>query len=161
MLQNPDLSQSLDVLINIMADKCQHFLSLLDIFQNRRPVTMKVFTYLEDLQVVFAATKGQQYEACAEYFKGCNLAYTTKTQILSTVSEAYEYAEEKLSKYMSHGQPAIEFYKEVRVFDPCYIALLDHSISSYKAIPGVTKVPSDEFEFFKTIGQHSGLHHQV
>ena len=59
-----------------------------------------------------------QYEACAEYFQGFDLPHTTKTQILSTVGQAHENAEEKLTKYMSHGQPAIEFLQEFRVFDP-------------------------------------------
>ncbi|XP_078469389.1 uncharacterized protein LOC144732027 [Lampetra planeri] len=130
MLQDQDLAQSLNVQINIMADKCKRFLSLLDIFQSRRPVTTKIFTYLEDLQVVFAANKELQYEACAEYFEGFNLPYTTKTQILCTVGQAYENAEEKLTKYMSHGQPAIEFLQEVRVFDPRHIAFLDDSVAS-------------------------------
>lgn len=97
----------------------------------------------------FAANKELQYEACAEYFKGFNLAYTTKTQILSTVSEAYEYTEEKLTKYVTWAAG----HWVSQGGHPRYIALLDHSISSYKAIPGVTKVPSEEFEsYFKTIG---------
>lgn len=153
MLQDPDLAQSMNIQINIMADKCKCFLSLLDIFQSRRPVTTKIFTYLEDLQVVFAANKELQYEACAEYFEGFDLPHTTKTQILCTVGQAYENAEEKLTKYMSNGQPAIEFLQEVRVFDPRYIAFLDDSVASYKAIPGFTEVPGDEFDsYFKTVG---------
>lgn len=51
MLQDGNLAQSLNVQINIMADKCQRILTLLDIFQGRKPVTMKIFNYLEDLQV--------------------------------------------------------------------------------------------------------------
>lgn len=151
MLQDPDLAQSLNV--NIMADKCKRFLTLLDIFQSRRPVTTKIFTCLDDLQVVFAANKKLQYEASAEYFEGFDLPHTTKTQILSTVGQAYENAEEKLTKYMSHGQPAVEFLQEVRVFDPHHIAFLDDSVASYKAIPGFTEVQSDEIDFyFKNLG---------
>lgn len=87
-----------------------------------------------------------------EHFEGFKLSYTTKTQILS-VSQANEYAEEKLTKSKSHGQPAIEFLKELRMFDPRYKALVDQSFSSYKAIPGVTNMPSEEFEsYLKTFG---------
>ena len=94
-----------------------------------------------------------QYEACAEYFQGFDLPHTTMTQILSTVGQAYANAEEKLTKYMSHGQPAIEFLQEVRVFDPRHIAFLDDFVASYKAIPGFTEVQSDEFgSYFKTLG---------
>ncbi|KAL1277093.1 hypothetical protein QQF64_023766 [Cirrhinus molitorella] len=137
MLQDPDLAQSPNVQINIMADKCKHFLSLLNVFQSRCPVTTKIFTYLE----VFAANKELQYEACAEYFEGFVLLHTTKTQIICTVGQAYENAEEKLTEYMSYGQPAIEFLQEVRVFDPHHIAFLDDSVASYKTIPGFTEVP--------------------
>ena len=116
-------------------------------------MTTKIFNYLEDLQVVFAANKELQYEAYAEYFQGFVLPHTTKTQILSTVGQAYDNDEEKLTKYMSHGQPAIEFLQEVRVFDPRHIAFLDDSVASYKAIPGFTEVQSDEFDSnFKTLG---------
>jgi hypothetical protein len=116
-------------------------------------VTTKIFNYLEDLQVVFAANKELQYEACAEYFQGFDLSNTTKTKILSTVGQAYESAEEKPTKYMSHGQPAIEFVQEVTVFDPRHIAFLDDFVASYKAIPGFTEVQSDEFDSnFKTLG---------
>ena len=153
ILQDPDLAQSLNVQVNIMADKCKRFLSLHDKFHSRRPVTTKIFTYLEDLQVVFAANKELQYDTCAEYFEGFDLPHTTKTQILSTVGQAYENAEDKLNKYMSHGQPAIEFLQEVRVFDLHHIAFLDDSVASYKAIPGFTEVQSDEFDsYFKTLG---------
>ncbi|TDH05603.1 hypothetical protein EPR50_G00124200 [Perca flavescens] len=126
MLQDPDLAQSLNVQINIMADKCKSFISLLDIFQSRHPVTTKIFTYLEDLQLVFAANKELQYEARAEYFEGFDLPHTTKTQILCIVGQAYENAEE--------SSP-------------------NDSVASYKAIPGFTEVQSDEFDsYFKTLG---------
>ncbi|KAI4799929.1 hypothetical protein KUCAC02_016467 [Chaenocephalus aceratus] len=107
MLQDPNLAQSLNVQINIMADKCKHILNRLDIFESRRPVTTKIFHYLEDLQVVFAANKEMQYEVCDEYFKEFDLPRRMKTEILRTVGEAYVNAEEKLTKYMSDGQPVI------------------------------------------------------
>ncbi|XP_061582006.1 uncharacterized protein LOC133447348 [Cololabis saira] len=153
MLQHPNLAQSLNVQINIMADKCQPILNLLDIFESRRPVTTKIYNYLEDLQVVIAANKELQHEICAEYFEEFDLQHCTKTEILGTVGEAYVDAEEKLTKYMSDGQPAIEFLKEVRVFDPRHIAFLEDSVESYKAIPGFTHVPRDEFDsYFKALG---------
>lgn len=147
-LQDPNLAQSLNVQINIMADKCKVILRLLDIFQSRRPVTTKIFTYLEDLQVTLAANKELQYEACAQYFKELDLPFATKTQILHTVGQAYSNAEDKLDKYMSDGQPAIRFLEEVRVFDPRNIAFMNDSVSSYKAIPGFTDVPNDEFNSY-------------
>ncbi|CAB1316614.1 unnamed protein product [Coregonus sp. 'balchen'] len=85
--------------LNIMADKCKVILLLLDISQSRRPVTTKIFHYLEDLQMNIAANKDLQYEACSHYFDAVdNLPFSVKTKILSTVEEAYSKAEEKLTK---------------------------------------------------------------
>ncbi|KAL7394851.1 hypothetical protein ABVT39_005418 [Epinephelus coioides] len=140
-LQDPTLAQSLNVQINIMADKCKVILQLLNIFQSRCPVTTKIFNYLEDLQVTLAANKELQYEACA-------LPFATKTQILHTVDQAYSNAEDKLTKYMSDGQPGIHFLKEVRVFDPRNIAFMNDRVSSYKAIPGFTDVPNAELHSY-------------
>lgn len=77
MLQDPNLAQTLNVQINIMVDKCKRIICRLDIFQSRRPVTMKIFNYLEDLQVVIAANIELQYEFV--------LPHPTKTEILCTV----------------------------------------------------------------------------
>lgn len=81
------------------------------------------------------------------------LPHPTKTEILRTVGQAYDNAEEKLTKYMSDGQPAIGFLQQVRVFDPRHLAILDDSVASYKAIPDFTDVPSDEFDsYFTALG---------
>lgn len=136
--------------MSIMADKCKVIVQLLDIFQSRRPVTTKIFDYLEDLQMNFAANKELQYEACAQHFEGLDLSFDIKTQILNTVEEAYNNAEEKLNKYMSDGQPAINFLQEVRVFDPRHIAFMNDSVSSYKHIPGFSAVSKDEIDAYFT-----------
>lgn len=67
-----------------MSDKCKCIICLLDIFQTKRPVTTKIFNYLEDLQVVIAANKELQYEVYAEYFEKFDLPHPTKTKILRT-----------------------------------------------------------------------------
>lgn len=96
----------------------------------------------------FAANKVLQYEACAQYFKGFDLSFSTKTQILNSVEQAYSSVEEKLSKYMSDGQPAIHFLQEVRVFDPRHTAFMNESVSSYQNIPGFSAVPQDELDAY-------------
>lgn len=73
-----------------------------------------------------------------------------KTKILSTVEEAYSKAEKKHHGKLSDGQPALEFLQEVRVFDPRHIAFTDDRVSSYKAIPGFSKVPRDELDAYLT-----------
>lgn len=153
MLQSPDMAQSLEVQISIMADKCQVIVQLLDIFQSRCPITTKIFDYLEDLQLNFAANKQLQYEACAEYFEGPDISFAIKTHILNVVEQAHNNADEKLTKYMSDGEPAINFLQEVRVFDPRHTSFMNDSASSYKHIPGNSAVPNDEFEsYFNRLG---------
>lgn len=148
MLQDPDMAQILQVQISIMSEKCKRVIQLLDIFQNRRPIATKVFDYLEDLHMNFVANAELNYEVCAQYFEGLDLTFAIKTHTLNRVEEAYKLAEDKLSKYMSDGQPGIHFLKEVRVFDPRHIAFMDDSVSSYKYIPGFCAVPKDELDAY-------------
>lgn len=148
MLQNSNMAQSLQVQISIMADKCRVIIGLLDIFQSRRPIFTKVIDYLEDLHMKLEANKDLSYETCTEYFEGLDLSFAIKMQILNRVEQAYISAEDKLSKYMSDGQPAIHFLKEVRVFDPRHTALMSDSVSSYESIPGFSDVPKDELDAY-------------
>ncbi|XP_077065578.1 uncharacterized protein LOC143718361 [Siphateles boraxobius] len=97
MLQNPDMAQSLQVEIRIMSEKCRRVIQLLDIFLSRRPVTTKVFDYLEDLHMHIVANAQLQYEACAQYFEGLDLTLAIKNHILNKVEQAYNNAEDKLS----------------------------------------------------------------
>ncbi|KAM3615957.1 uncharacterized protein V6R79_010273 [Siganus canaliculatus] len=83
MLQDPNLVQSINAQISIMADKCKNIISLLDVFKSRHPVTTKILNYLEDLQVVIAANKELQLEICHKYFRGFDLPCPTKTDILA------------------------------------------------------------------------------
>ncbi len=71
--------------------------------------------------------------------------FGNKKQILNTVEQAYNNAEEKLSKYMSEGQPGIHFPQDVSVFDPCHIAFMNNSVDSYNSIPDFSSVPDDKF----------------
>lgn len=129
-----------------MADKCKFIVQLLDIFQSRRPITTKIFHYREHLQMKFAASKQLQDEACAEHFKGLDVSFAIKTHILNIMEQAYNNAEEKLTKYMSDGQPAINLLQEVRVFDPHHTPFMNDSASIYKDIPGFGDVSNDEFD---------------
>ncbi|XP_017281833.1 uncharacterized protein LOC108241875 [Kryptolebias marmoratus] len=146
MLHHTDVAQKLQVQINIMADKCKVILRLLDIFQSRCPATTKLYNYLEDLPMNFDASKTLQYEACAQYFVDHDLPLGTKKEILNAVEQAYNNAEDKLAKYMSHGQPGINVFKEVRVFDPRHLAFMSSTVSSYTAIPGFSAVPQKEMD---------------
>lgn len=153
MLQDPNMAQSLQVQIRIMTDKCKVIVGLLDIFQSRRPIVTKAIDYLEDLHMKLEAHKDLSYDSCVEYFEGVDLSLAIKMQIVNRVAQAYITAEEKLSKYMSDGQPAIHFLKEVRVFDPRHISFMSDSVSTYKSIPGFSDVPDDELDaYFRRLG---------
>ena len=84
--------------------------------------------------------KELHFEACVQYFEGLDLSFTIKMQILNRVEQAFNNAEDKLSKSMADGQPAIEFLKEVRVFDPRHIVFMSDCVASYKSIPGFSAV---------------------
>ncbi|KAK7881121.1 hypothetical protein WMY93_029530 [Mugilogobius chulae] len=150
MLNNNDLAKKIQVQINIIADKCKVIIRLLDIFQSRLPSTTKLFDYLEDLEMNFAANTQLQLEGCAQYFEDLDLSFATKNDILKSVEQAYNNAEEKLAKYMSHGQPAISFFKEVGVFNPQNVAFMSNTVSSYTSIPGFSTVPEEEMNLYFT-----------
>ncbi|KAI2644885.1 Single-stranded DNA-binding protein [Labeo rohita] len=57
----------------------------------------------------FAANKELQYKACAQYFANLNLPFAIKTR-----------HKEKLSKYMTDGQPPIKFLKEAKQCSELY-----------------------------------------
>lgn len=144
MLEDPVCAKSLQVQLNIVSDKCKVILQMLDLFQSRHPVTTKVFNYLEDLQMNFITNKELCDEVCSQYFSQTLLSHELKAKVINQVQAAFSYAEEKLIKYMEHGQPAIEFLKEVHIFEPRCLAFMSDSPSSYKAIPGFSSVPEDE-----------------
>lgn len=118
MLEVPECAGTLQVQLNTVSDKCKVILQMLDLFQSRCPVTTKVFDYLEDLQMNFVANKELCDEVCSQYFLHILLPHDLKTKVLNQVRAAFSYADGKLSKYMQHGQPGIEFLKEVRIFEP-------------------------------------------
>lgn len=63
---------------------------------------------------------------------------------------AFSDADEKLSKYIEHGQPGIESLKEVRIFEPQCLAFMDDSPNRYKAIPGFSSALEDEMNSYIT-----------
>ncbi|XP_060777572.1 uncharacterized protein LOC132886657 isoform X2 [Neoarius graeffei] len=144
VFEDPVQVQCRQIQLRIISDKCKVMLQLLDVFQSRTPVTTKVFNYLEDLQMNLAANKALHEDVCAEYFSQFPLTGVQKSEILRQVEEAFGAAEEKVTKYMSNGQPGIEFLKQVRVFQPKCIPFMPTCPKSYNAIPGFDSVPSEE-----------------
>lgn len=99
MLEDHECAETLQVQLNIVSDKCKVILQMLDFFQSRRPVTTKVFDYLEDLQMNFVANKELCDEVCSQYFSQILLPLELKTKVLNQVRAAFSYADEKLSKW--------------------------------------------------------------
>jgi len=66
-----------------MLDLFQSRMQMLDLFQSRRPVTTKVFDYLEDLQINFVVNKELCYEVCSQYISQILLPLELMTKVLN------------------------------------------------------------------------------
>lgn len=139
---------TLQLHLNIIVEKSQVLLRLCDLFESNRPVTMKVVDLWEDLQVTFAANKELKEESCNHFFVP-NLPCAKKKETLAKFEQAYQLAEEKLSKYMDGAQPAMQFLRECRVFNPRCVILFseDEDLSS---IPGFKEIPKKEIHLYFT-----------
>ena len=148
--QDTNLSMTLQLHLNIIAEKSQVLVQLCDQFEGNTPLTMKVFDTWEDLQITFAANKELKVDACDRFFAPMvNLPYAKKQETLAIFEQAYQLAEDKLSKYMNGAQPAMQFLKDCRVFNPRCIILFseDEDLSS---IPGFEDVPKEEIHLYFT-----------
>lgn len=101
--QDEDLSMTLQIHLNITAEKSQVLIRLCNLFESNRPATMKVFDIWEDLQITFAANKELKLESCDHFF-GPDVPYDRKKKILAIFEQANQLAEEQLSKYMDGAQ---------------------------------------------------------
>ena len=84
-----------------------------------------------------------RYEVPTEFFQA--LSEEEKTACLQ-FSTAVRATHNKLSKYMTaEGQPACDFLKQVRIFNPKPISFMSKEIADYNAIPDMEIVPAHEF----------------
>lgn len=146
--QDEDLSMTLQIHFNIIAEKSQLFLCLCNLFERNKPGTMKVFDIWEDLQITFAANKELKVESCDHFF-GPYVPYDRKKTTLAIFEQAYQLAEEKLSKYMDGAQPAKQFLKECRVFNPSCVVLFSKR-EDLSSIPGFQDIPKEEINLYFT-----------
>ena len=67
MLQDVAKWQELRACLGFLANKASTILSFIDIFQTRKPLTVKAYDHLEDLQIFFATNQQLPEEACAQF----------------------------------------------------------------------------------------------
>ncbi|MGH0163410.1 UNVERIFIED_CONTAM: hypothetical protein FKN15_045159 [Acipenser sinensis] len=118
MTQNTMLSKLLQLQLHILTEKSKIILQFSNLFESNRPVAMKAFDFLEDLQICFVANKVLKLEVCSFFEPFGDLPFSKKKETLAIFEQAYQLAEEKLSKYMNAAQPAIHFLRECRIFNP-------------------------------------------
>ena len=148
---------SIYVQLKIIDDKCSPITHYIDVFQSRKPVTLKAFEALENLQIYFETNMALPLEAINHFFTECpegdEMTFQKKRAIKEIFMEAMENASEKLLKYLdlgAGGQPAINFLKEVRVFDPNSAPRMSQNLADYDHIPGMSDIPRTEFVKYLT-----------
>ncbi len=154
ILQNKETHDSCMIQLAIIADKCMPIVQLTDLFQGHSSLTVRVFEYLEDMMINFTNNSVLAYDAVQTHFDndaGDTMSMRTKLNIIKLVTEAYCLAMDKLTKYMEHGQPAIDFLKQCRIFNPRRLALISTVKADYTAIPGMQDVPDQEFRAYVEI----------
>uniref|UniRef100_H3AKS8 DUF659 domain-containing protein n=1 Tax=Latimeria chalumnae TaxID=7897 RepID=H3AKS8_LATCH len=129
MLNDPTKYALLKVQIAFLAKKCEQILSLNLAFESRKPCTVKAFDLLEELQIYFISH--------LELPSG------------NLFKEAFHEASEKLDKYLSFGQPGLNFLKACRLFDPHRVYILPENCEYFQAIPGFSEVPEHELKLYR------------
>ena len=143
-LQNPVKHEAVKVQMSFIAENCQKLLDLNDRFQSRKPCALKAWDTLHCLQLDLQAFRFLTVEDCTELDEAA-LDDDHKDVIVERSRKAFVSAEAKVAKYLTtDGQPAADFLKEVRVFDPVATPRMSRNASDYVNIPGFSEVPSIE-----------------
>ena len=149
-LQNPVKHEAVKVQMSFIAEHCQKLLDLNDRFQSRKPCALKAWDTLHCLQLDLQAFRFLAVEDCTELDEAA-LDDDHKDVIVECFRKAFVSAEAKVAKYLTtDGQPAADFLKEVRVFDPVATPRMSRNACDYVNIPGFSEVPSDEvWQYFE------------
>ena len=139
----------LKVCLGFLANKGAKVLSYIDIFQSRRPLTLKAFDYLEDLQIFLTTHLELPYDSCVDFFNDADdMPLMQKKELVNTFKEAFELAATKLQKYIDGAQPGIHFLHQIRLFNPSRISILSRNKNDYDAIPLMPEVCDEEFYLY-------------
>lgn len=126
--------------MNVVASKCKAFLYLIDLFESNSAIGTTVFDCMEDVAISLESNRQFSLEACCEFFEGYKLKMQQQTEIVTQLETACQAALEKLQKYLTEGQPGINFLKAVRVFNPAKLFTLSQAKNDFEALSGFEQV---------------------
>ena len=115
---------------------------------------MDAYEKLEDLRIVLETNCQLAAGSCKEFFSvAAKITVETRAAILHQFEEAFSLVAQKLDKYMTEGQPGINFVKACRIFKLQNTDLLSRHKEDYSAIPGFAQISDDEFaKYINVIG---------
>ena len=152
LLSNPETHTLLNVHLAFVVAKSEPIVILEKVFQSRVPCSVKAFDAMEDLQLYFETHKQLTLQSCNDIFAKVpdvdNMTIAQRLECIQTFKQAFDDAGDKLQKYLTDGQPGIEFLKAVRIFNPCKVYLLPPEKGLYVAIPGMDDIPIHEWVLY-------------
>lgn len=112
MLQSISKWQELKACLAFQSQKATTVLSYIDIFQTRRPLTVKTFDHLEDLQIFFATNQQLPDEAFADIIEDTDeISLLRQREMRGMFQSAFDLAQANLQKYLDGSQHSMEFLK--------------------------------------------------
>ena len=146
LLQDIKKYQELKACLSYLANKASSIMSYIDIFQSRRPLTVKKYDHLEDLQILFATNQQLPDESFAQFIDETDEINLLRQRDIRIIFQtAFDGAQDKLQKYMDGAQPGIKFPMQVRIFSPSRVSILLKTKLENTAIPLFTDVLDEEF----------------
>jgi len=142
---DPVKVDALKVKLAFLSKKSVALLQLLSCFESDIPYLVDAYEKLEDLRIVLETN-------CV----AANITFETRAAILHQFEEAFSLAVQKPDKYMTEGQPGINYVKACRIFKPQNTVLLSRHKEDYSAILGFAQISDDEFaKYINVIGSQA------
>lgn len=136
----------LQVKLAFLSDKSVSILKLMAFFESRIPCAIDIYEKLEDLQIHLETNCQLSSESCEQFFHCApDMSTDDKLRITEQFQEAFQLATDKVQKYLDGSQPAIQFLKACRIFNPKNTVLLSTRKIDYSAVPGFDRVTDEEF----------------
>ncbi|XP_058873668.1 uncharacterized protein LOC117407692 isoform X2 [Acipenser ruthenus] len=130
--------------LSFLSEKSARVTALLGRFRPGVPVTTDFVDTLEELRGYLES----QRQSCEEAETPLSLQSGLSRQFHS----AFQGAASELDQYVSGDtQPAYEFLKAARIFDPAKVQFLSQKREDYTVIPGWDEIPNQEFQTYRQI----------
>ncbi|MGH0150215.1 UNVERIFIED_CONTAM: hypothetical protein FKN15_073562 [Acipenser sinensis] len=144
ILLDSEKVSNLQLELSFLSEKSARVTALLGRFQPGVPVTTDFVDTLEELRGYLES----QRQSCEEAETPLSLQNGLSRQFHS----AFQGAASELDQYVSGDtQPAYEFLKAARIFDPAKVQFLSQKREDYAVIPGWDGIPNQEFQTYRQI----------